>query len=72
MFHIHRVQQMQPKDKAFSHEITGKPWNIVDADVLILNNSYLLCIVDYYITFYIVKRMSVGRTTYKVLQDSIY
>ena len=41
-------QATQPKYKTTSHEIPGRPWESVQADIITINNKYYLCIVDYH------------------------
>ena len=50
------LQQTKPRQKIIHHDIPGKPWEVIEADMLTLNNSYYLCIVDYHSKFPIVKR----------------
>ena len=49
-------QQIQPREKIKHRDIPGKPWEVVGADMFILNNKNYLCIVDYHSKFPIVKR----------------
>ena len=39
-------------------QIYGKPWEVVGADIFMLNNKTLLYIVDYYRKFPIVKKVA--------------
>ena len=38
------------------HELLSKPWEIFSATTLYMNNNMLLCIVDYYNKFPVMKR----------------
>ena len=44
------------KRKIIHHNIPGKPWEEIGADIFTLNNKYYLSIVDYHSKFPIVKR----------------
>ena len=48
--------QTQPHEKLIPHEILCKPWEMVGADIFSINNHVVLCIVDYYSKFPIVKK----------------
>ena len=41
-------QATQPKDKTLPHEILGRPWESVPADIFSINNKHHLCTVDYH------------------------
>ena len=41
----------EPKDKVMSHEIPGRLWECVGADIFTINNDHYLCFVDYHRTF---------------------
>ena len=44
------------KDKIIHHDIPIRPWDVIGADMFILNNKQYLCIVDYHSKFPIVKK----------------
>ena len=45
------------KGKIIHHEIPGKPWEVVGADMLTLHNKNYLCIVDHHSKFQVTKKM---------------
>ena len=47
---------MQLKEKIIHHEIPGKLWEIIGADMFTLNNMNYLCTVDYHRLFLVVKK----------------
>ena len=49
-------QQTQLKEKVIHHDIPGKPWEVMGADMFTLNNKNYLWIVDYHSKFPIVKK----------------
>ena len=49
-------QHTQPCDVALHYDIPCKPCEVVGADVCMINNRNLTCIVDYYSKFTVVKR----------------
>ena len=49
-------QQTQQKDKILHHDIPAKPWEVVGADMFILNNKLYLSIVDYHSKFPFIKK----------------
>ena len=49
-------QQIQSHDKTIPYDILCKPWEVVGADVLSINNNTLLCVVNYYSKFLIVQK----------------
>ena len=49
-------QCMQPHKTVIHYEISFKPWEVVAADIYMVNNKNLLCIVHYYSKFPVVKR----------------
>ena len=55
--HMHYYQTTWSKDKVMSHEIPGRLWEFVRADIFTVNNKHFLCIVDYHIKFPIVKQV---------------
>ena len=52
-------QNMQPQEKTTAYEILvqAKPWEVVGTDASMINNENLLCIVDYYSKFPVVKKV---------------
>ena len=50
-------QQTQPKEKKIHHDIRLRPWEVLGADILHLNNKNYLCIVNYHSKFAVIKRM---------------
>ena len=44
-------QQIQPKEKIIHHEIPGKSWKVIRADIFSLNNKHYLCLVAYHAKF---------------------
>ena len=50
-------QQTQPQKGALYYEIPYKLWEIVSADIFMVNNKTILCIVDYNSKFPIVKKV---------------
>ena len=44
------------QEKIIHHNIPGKPWEVIGADMFTLNSKNYLCIVDYLSKFPIVKR----------------
>ena len=48
-------QATQPNDKMLSHEIPGKLWGCVGADIFSTDRKYYLCIVDYHSKFPLIK-----------------
>ena len=51
-------QQMQLKEKLICHNIPGKPWEVLGADMFTLNNENYLCILDYH--KFLVKKKTEG------------
>ena len=49
-------QQTQLKEKFIHHEIPGKLWEVLGADMFTLNNKNYLCIVDYHSKFPVIKK----------------
>ena len=49
-------QKTQPHWRMILHEILCKPWEAVGADIFLINNDMLLCIVHYYSKFCIFKK----------------
>ena len=49
-------QQTQPKDKIIHYDILAKPWEVIGADMVTLNNKLYLCILDYHSKFPIIKK----------------
>ena len=47
---------MQPKKQIMYHEIPGKPWEVVGADICTLHNKNYLFIVDYHNKFPIIRK----------------
>ena len=50
-------QNMQLQEKPY--EVPSKPWEVVGAAIFIINNENLLCTVDYYSKFLVIKRWGV-------------
>ena len=50
-------QKTQPQEKTTSYEVLAKPWEVVGADIFMIKNEIMLCIVDYYSKFLVVKKM---------------
>ena len=50
------LRQTQPRETIINHNIPGKLWEVIGADMFTLNNNNYLCIVDYCSKFPIVKR----------------
>ena len=51
-------QATQLKDNPIPHDIPGKMWETVGADIFMLNNKTYLCIVDYHSKFLVWKLMN--------------
>ena len=51
-------QQTQPKEKALHFEIPCRQWEVVGAHIFMIYGKTLLCIVDYYSKFPIVKKVN--------------
>ena len=49
-------QQTQSKYKIIHHDILVKPFDVISADMFMLNNKQYLCIVDYHNMFPIIKK----------------
>ena len=49
-------QQTQPCQKEIPYEMPHKPWEVFDANIFAVKNNTLLCIIDYYSKFPVVKR----------------
>ena len=49
-------QQIQPKEKLIHHDIKVRPWEMIGADMLTLNNKQYLYIVDYHRKFPTIKK----------------
>ena len=49
-------QQIQ-QQKILPYEIPCRPLRVVSADIFMVNNKMLLCIIDYYSKFLIVKKV---------------
>ena len=45
-------------DKLIHHDILGKLWETVGADVFTLSNKYILCTVDYHSKFQVIKQIA--------------
>ena len=48
-------QHTQPQERALHYEIPYKLWKVFGADIVMVNNRTLLCTVNYYSKFLIVK-----------------
>ena len=55
LFYMHWFQQTHPKEKN-DHEIPAKAWEVIGTDMLTLNNTNYLCIVDYHSKFSVIKK----------------
>ena len=51
-------QWTQPQEKVLHYEIPCRPWELVGADVSMINGKTLLCIVDYHNKFPKVKKVN--------------
>ena len=49
-------QQMQSKERLIHHNVPGRPWEVVSADMFLLYNKTYLCIVDYHSKFPVIKK----------------
>ena len=49
-------QQRQPSENIIPYKVFHKPWEVVGADINTIKNNTLLCIVDYYCKFPLIKR----------------
>ena len=50
-------QNMQLQEKTIPHKILSKPWEVLGADIFMVGDETLLCIVDYYTKFPVVKKV---------------
>ena len=50
------VSKTPPPEKTILHDIPCKPWEVVGVELLSINYKMLLCIVDYYSKFPIMKK----------------
>ena len=57
MCHMLVVPVNTATTKGLHYEILCRPWEVVGADVFMINNKTLLCIVDYHSKFPIVKKV---------------
>ena len=48
---------IQPQEKTTPYEVPTKLWKVVGADIFMINNENLLCIVDYYRKFPVIKKV---------------
>ena len=60
-------QETQPHKKTILYEIAFKPWEVVGADIFSIIIHMLLCTVNYYIKFPIVKKAD-GLSTNKLIR----
>ena len=51
-------QHLWPKERALHHEMPCIPWKVVGADVFMINDKAVLCIVDYHNKFQSVKKVN--------------
>ena len=51
-------QQMEQQERVVPYEIQCRPRKVITADIFMIDNIMLLCIVHYYSKFPIVKRMA--------------
>ena len=58
-------QQTQPIDKLIPHELSGKPWEVIGADLFSINNKNSFCSVDY------LSKFSIEKWAEKVIADKI-
>ena len=49
----------EPHEKAIPYDILCKPWEVVGADILSIDNTKLLCIVDYNSKYSFMKKTDV-------------
>ena len=49
-------QQMQQKGKC-PYELSCRPWEMLSANIFMINSKMLLCFVDYYIKILVVKKV---------------
>ena len=52
-------QCKQPQERALQYDIPYKPWEVVGANIFMVNDKILLHIVDYYSKFQVVKKWQV-------------
>ena len=50
-------QNTQLQEKTTLYEVAAKLWEVVGADTFMINNIILLCIVDYYIKFWVITKV---------------
>ena len=48
---------MQCQENTTPYEVQAKPFKVVGADIFMINNKNLSCIVEYYSKFPVIKRM---------------
>ena len=41
-------QQTKPKDKIILHNVQGRQWEVIGADILHIDDKNFLCIIDYF------------------------
>ena len=51
-------QHTQQQERAVHYEIPYKPWEVVDADIFMVNNKTFLSIVDIYSKFPILNKVA--------------
>ena len=49
-------QNMQPQEKTPFYDVPAKPWEVVGTNIFMITNENLLCIVDYYSKFLVIKK----------------
>ena len=54
--HCSTCLEYQNMQLQIPHKITAKLWKVVGADIFMVNNETILCIVDYYSKFLVVKK----------------
>ena len=56
MCHMHEYEQTQPHEKIIPYDRPHKPLEVVGANKIPIKNKTLLCIVDYYSKFPVIKK----------------
>ena len=67
---LHYTQKRQPQKKTV--KVPSKSWEVVGADVFSVKNKTVLCTVDYYGTFLIVKKPTVSQMMTCLKQLGLY
>ena len=58
MYNIFGVPAGTPQEKPLPYEIPCRPWEVVVADVFMIDGNTLFCIVDYHSKLPIVKKVN--------------